>query len=106
MKRRARFLGQFERICQTFFTKTHNLKINPEEPGGFGVRSLSGAFICFHPGLDHVMVSWETAQQCGEQAPPVISSSWSRRKRRLLLPQEEEEEEEEGRNARGIWRIA
>lgn len=55
MKRWARFLGQFERICQTFFTETHNLKINPEEPSGFGVRSLSGAFICFHPGLDHVM---------------------------------------------------
>lgn len=38
-KRWAHFLGHFERICQTFFTKTHNLKTNPKESGGFCVVS-------------------------------------------------------------------
>lgn len=84
VKRRAHFLGQFERICQTFFTETHNLKINPKELSGFGVHFPSGAFIFLHPGLDYITgtpaaacsVVWRASLSC----------------RCLLLKPEQEEE--------------
>lgn len=83
MKRRACFLGQFERICQTFSTETHNLKINSKELSGFGVCCLSGAFICFHAGLDHVMTM--RAGACS--ALRRVSSGCH-----LLKPEQEKEE--------------